>query len=239
MNNHEFKLWLKSRGKDDKQAGDIVYRCHRVERLLDSPLCDLIRNTTSIKNIRHRLVDEQLGASNILSTMAAVDKYCEYYEFKMDDPCPFVSRGSRKVSWDELALTFGVKRLPQLHRPNWCRVLLVILFLGSLFGSFTFSSGRFQNLSPASRVFVSMAVSLGGCGFGFWATRSMRNVFPFYRVEELVTFLATYHSAIIKKPDKIWTRDEVGAVVRALITLEIGVRDFSDDAQFVRDLGID
>lgn len=85
MNAKEFKLWLKSRGKDNKQAGDVVYRCRRVERLLASPLCDLIETTTSIDKIRQCLIEAQFGPSNISSTMAAVSKYCEYYEFKLDE----------------------------------------------------------------------------------------------------------------------------------------------------------
>jgi len=62
-----------------------VYRCCRVERLLDSRLCDLIKTTSSINKIRQCLVEAQLGPSNISSTMAAVSKYCEYYEFKLDE----------------------------------------------------------------------------------------------------------------------------------------------------------
>ena len=39
--------------------------------------------------------------------------------------------------------------------------------------------------------------------------------------------------------DRAWTRDEVRELVRQTIIEQIGVKEFSDDDEFVRDLGVD
>ncbi len=43
----------------------------------------------------------------------------------------------------------------------------------------------------------------------------------------------------LKRADEPWTRTEIRTVVRAVITHQSGVEDFSDDAEFARDLCID
>lgn len=55
-------------------------------------------------------------------------------------------------------------------------------------------------------------------------------------VEDLVFGLA---GTVLREtpPKEVWTRGEVRAVVRMIIIELLGVRNFSDDAEFVRDLG--
>lgn len=44
---------------------------------------------------------------------------------------------------------------------------------------------------------------------------------------------------MLKDPDETWTRCEIRTVIRAAILEVLGVTKFSDDSDFVRDLGMD
>ena len=91
-----------------------------------------------------------------------------------------------------------------------------------------------------------------------WSTREMRSALasqpgvpalpglPFgsaflsgYRTfADLTRFLVAKHAKALQGPGGGWTRAQVWEVVRAIVSEQLGVREFSDDADFVHDLGL-
>ncbi len=58
------------------------------------------------------------------------------------------------------------------------------------------------------------------------------------KVSDLVT-MAVFQQSEVLVSDKSWSRDEVREVVRQIIRDQLGIKKFSDDDEFVRDLGVD
>ena len=58
-------------------------------------------------------------------------------------------------------------------------------------------------------------------------------------VGDLSVWVVANAAKDLKRPEEVWTRGEVREVVRAVVVEQTGVKDFADDADFVRDIGID
>jgi acyl carrier protein len=58
-------------------------------------------------------------------------------------------------------------------------------------------------------------------------------------VGDFANWIASYGASEFKFPETRWTRSEIRTVIRAAVTEVCGVRDFSDDARFIEDIGID
>ena len=69
-----------------------------------------------------------------------------------------------------------------------------------------------------------------GSGFGIlWRPKT---------VADLSHWMVSHFPRELKAPGERWTRAEVRTVIRTVFTEQQGIRDFSDDAEFVRDLGL-
>ena len=58
-------------------------------------------------------------------------------------------------------------------------------------------------------------------------------------VGDLAHWVVAHAAHALKAPHEQWTRSEIRIVVRTVVTEICGARDFSDDDQFIRDIGID
>lgn len=58
-------------------------------------------------------------------------------------------------------------------------------------------------------------------------------------VGDLCVWVVANVAKDLKRPEEPWTRKEVREVVRAVVVEQTGVKDFGDDADFIRDIGID
>lgn len=58
-------------------------------------------------------------------------------------------------------------------------------------------------------------------------------------VEELAYWAVANAARNLKDPGEEWSRQEIRSVVRAVVRAVSGADDFSDDDDFIRDLGID
>jgi hypothetical protein len=67
-------------------------------------------------------------------------------------------------------------------------------------------------------------------GLGLFAPRT---------VGDLTRWAVTHAAKDLKRPGEPWTRAEVRSVVRAVVTDVTGVKDFDDNHDFIRDIGID
>jgi hypothetical protein len=57
-------------------------------------------------------------------------------------------------------------------------------------------------------------------------------------IRELCEWIIGNSAHCLKTAGEPWSREEIRAVIRAGVTLSSGLRDFSDDADLIRDLGI-
>ena len=78
------------------------------------------------------------------------------------------------------------------------------------------------------------------CKFAARITRPLRYAFPVgcKTVRDLAEHIATYKPHSLKEPERHWSRAEIAAVVRTSITKQLGVKDFSEDDEFIKDLGM-
>ena len=76
---------------------------------------------------------------------------------------------------------------------------------------------------------------------GAWISRPLRLCFSntHGNVSNLVRYLVATSPERFKGQDKRWTRDEVGALVRQSIIEQLDITKFTDDSEFVRDMGLD
>ena len=58
-------------------------------------------------------------------------------------------------------------------------------------------------------------------------------------VGDLSVWAVANEAKALKRPGETWTRSEVREVVRAVVMEQTGVNDFGDEADFIRDIGID
>ena len=86
---------------------------------------------------------------------------------------------------------------------------------------------------------LALIFGILACRLGFRITRPLRREFPFETFGDLTRYVLAKKPLAIKEPDHPWSREDVAVIVREIITEQLGVKDFSDDADFVRDLGVD
>jgi hypothetical protein len=58
-------------------------------------------------------------------------------------------------------------------------------------------------------------------------------------VADVVRSVVSSSAKSLKAPDEPWTRHEIRTVVRTVVTEVCGAKDFSDDDDFVHDIGVD
>jgi hypothetical protein len=63
--------------------------------------------------------------------------------------------------------------------------------------------------------------------------------FTFGHVRDLVTGIVIEQHRNLRRPGHGWSRSQVREVIRAVMFAQLALRRFSDDARFVKDLGID
>jgi hypothetical protein len=85
-------------------------------------------------------------------------------------------------------------------------------------------------------IVVAAVVGYGGA----LVTRPWRTEFPAEQdtVGGLARYLAGYNPQLLAAEPSKWTRERIAIVVRQVIVQEIGVTDFHEDSNFVRDIRI-
>jgi acyl carrier protein len=134
----------------------------------------------------------------------------------------FLAGRSEREVWDGLKTAVQVRSWPALARP---RALVATLWLLSV-GALCALTGVFHwVVAAACTVLVAFAAT--------WSTRSFRTRIParYSRVRKLVGFAVTSDAIA-------WTRDQVGSLVKKLVTEQLGLREgqYREDAHFVKDL---
>lgn len=144
----------------------------------------------------------------------------------------------RSRHWNNLRNQIGVASMPNLERPG-----LFLLFWATL-SIFTSSVAAYFLLPNAAPPWVSTLFSMiafvGLCFVGAWISRPIRVCFGYScsKVSDLVRYVVTTSPEQFQGRDKGWAREEVTMLVRQSIVEQLGITDFTDDSEFVRDMGL-
>lgn len=172
----------------------------------------------SFHRIRRSLV-EAVGVSRAAVTPEA----------RLEELVPRVARRER---WQQLEKTAALSGWPALSRPN-------SVTQGILLGSVAASLAAFL-ISPVYRVWAAVLAfaAMGMTTYRLttpWA-QEVPEAVP--TVGALAQALGPVNASRLVRQEG-WTREQVREVVRTITIQELGVPpDFSDDAEFVRDLGV-
>lgn len=137
-------------------------------------------------------------------------------------------RGRRRAQWPAIGCALGVRAWPRLQWPKWVvKSMLATAGLAAVVAA-VLAQSLLLGLAAAVACWLSMIC----------ATGPLRVEFPVGLVT--VGDLASHVAERSEPPTGGWTRDAVRQEVRRVVCEQVGVDDsFSDDAHFVRDLGID
>ena len=149
-----------------------------------------------------------------------------------------IPRHQRRSLLASVMTELAIKRPPDLVRHYWVNaVLLGSTVLAGLAAAIAIIHA-FDFL--AFLVFIGGAILAGVIGIRL--TKPLCIEFPneLQTIGDLARWVMTHKSDLANAIIAGWTRDQVAARVRELIVEQLGVPpDFSEDANFVRDLGVD
>jgi hypothetical protein len=139
---------------------------------------------------------------------------------------------SRRSAWHALERQINVPHWPELHRSD---LVPRFTWYAGLTAGAAAAIPILRAMPSGTGLLVAMAAILIGIGFVHWTTR------PFALHFSPIGLTAGDLSKLVASrqpvPSPPYTREEVAAVVRALVTLHLGVASFTDDDDFVTNLG--
>jgi len=170
--------------------------------------------------------------------LATVPRQAVTPKARLADMIP--QRGRKKL-WREFQSAVDFATLPALNRPAWCHWALAGVTLGVFVFSLLWLCPALASFRDPSLIVLGAGFALAGfaCWLGFRITRPLRTEFPLETFGDLTRCVVADSLLKIREPDRLWSREDVAVVVREIITQQLGVKEFSDDADFIRDLGVD
>ena len=149
-----------------------------------------------------------------------------------------VPKNCRRKFLLKVSAELRIKKSPALVRPKW---LTAVLFAAAVLCGFWVAALAFPFLTTlAILVFTFAAFGIGAIGASL--TNPLRSEFPaeLETIGDLARWLMTHMGDLADATRPAWTREQITTRVREIIVEQLGVKpDFSDDAHFVKDLGLD
>jgi acyl carrier protein len=149
-----------------------------------------------------------------------------------------IPRDHRKPLVSEVTRELGISKPFELIRPAWMIMLLLTgpAIAGLIAGSFAISRGF-----GTSSIWLFFGAAILTAGFAIRATQPCCTEFPrgLKTVGDFSRWVMTHKADLSTAAIPAWTRDQVAARVREIIIGVLGCKpDFSEDANFVKDLGL-
>jgi len=157
-----------------------------------------------------------------------------------------VPRPARKNHFDEILKELGINKSIELVRPDWMTQMIAITVMASslaLTVFFAFQPVPYPILSYIINVPV-LAVVFFVVLFGWLAailTRGQRYEFEpaMATVEGLSRWMVANSSNLAEAPPGQWSREQVAEKVRSIVIDVLGCeKEYREDAEFVKDLGV-
>ncbi len=147
----------------------------------------------------------------------------------------FVPEENRKFIWATLRAEVGANALPDLARPVW---LFWTLAAATVFVFFYATIFLWSILGLFWAFWFGLTATIA---FGYLSaviTRPMKQNFRYYlqSLSQVARYLVANKPHVFKRDERTWTRAQILAVVREIITDESGIKDFDNDAHFIKDL---
>jgi acyl carrier protein len=137
--------------------------------------------------------------------------------------------------WEQLKQHVGALTWPKLKLPKYFSALIVALLLGV--GTVTYLwTGQ-----GADQKFLLVTTAMGIAALiALPVSRPLRTSLAGQTVGSLTDLIVTSNSFLVLPVSNEWTRERIRLDVRRIIVEQLAVSpDFSDDASFVDDLGLD
>jgi len=146
-------------------------------------------------------------------------------------------RPQRKAEVEKLAFALGIPKPPEFVRARWVNLSLLMVSLGAGL----LAAMATGHSSPFVKIWGFMGVAMVTAGIALRLTRPLCTEFPsnLQTVGDLASWVMTRKPDLARAGVTAWTRDQIAARVREIIVETLNCRpDFSEDASFVKDLGL-
>jgi acyl carrier protein len=142
----------------------------------------------------------------------------------------------RREIWLMLKSKLGASGLPNLARPFWLFSALSFLSVLTLVIANIYGRQREAGSSTSFLfgLFAAIAVAYGGAVVSRPWQRNFRKGYEC--AGDLAKYLVVHNPALFKQE---WTREQISEVVKEIIVDETGVKDFTEDSHFIKDMHLD
>jgi len=143
---------------------------------------------------------------------------------------------SRRRTWTTIKRKLGDTALPDLVRPKWVFLLLVLLTIAAAVTAFV--ATLFLTGSREAALFVAIVVLIGIGRLGATLTRPLKREFrdEHSHAGDLAGYAALHTPHSFKRE---WTKEEIKQTVRQIIIDQTGLEDFTEDSRFAEDMHLD
>ncbi|HEX6880884.1 MAG TPA: hypothetical protein VF135_11005 [Terriglobales bacterium] len=146
-----------------------------------------------------------------------------------------IPRENRKIRWEQLRRQTGALSWPRLRFPQLVSATLGTILLAIAAAAYIWAGpGAMQRaiiIALATAITALVLIPLAA---------PLRVSFGGQTVGSLAEFIVTSNSFLVAPGAEDWTRERIRLQVRQIIVDQLAVSpDFSDDADFVEDLGVD
>lgn len=147
-----------------------------------------------------------------------------------------VPRRGRQQHWRQLKEHLGALVWPKLRFPRIVSITIVLVLLGVGLSAYIWAGP-----GNPTQAFVVTGLALGiSCLVIFPLASPFRTSFAGQTIGTLAEYVVTSNSFLFGSASEQWTRERIRLELRMIVVDQLGVQpDFSDDDDFVRDLGMD
>jgi acyl carrier protein len=148
-----------------------------------------------------------------------------------------INRNQRRSLLANVCKDLTIKKPPELVRANW---LNITLLAGALLTGMLAAIATRQIFSSVA-IWIFILVAMFTAGAALRLTKPLCKEFPanLQTVGDLARWAMTHKADLATATVPAWTHDQIVARVREIVVDVLGCKpDFSEDANFVKDLGL-
>lgn len=148
-----------------------------------------------------------------------------------------IPRDQRRSLMAKLISELGIKKPPDFVRARWLNMMVLV---GSLLAGL-FAAIATGHVLHSVAIWIFIGVAIGSAGIALRLTKPLCKEFPpnLQTVGDLARWVMTHKPDLAKATIPGWTRAQIAARVREIVVDVLGCKpDFSEDANFVKDLGL-
>ena len=148
-----------------------------------------------------------------------------------------INRNQRRLLLENVCGDLSIKKPPKLVLANW---LNITLLAGALLTGMLAAIATRQIFSSVA-IWIFILVAMFTAGAALRLTKPLCKEFPanLQTVGDLARWAMTHKADLATATVPAWTHDQIVARVREIVVDVLGCKpDFSEDANFVKDLGL-